>query len=189
MRNKGDELLILSDERYEQIKTTVVELFEKLDIHCTPISGFEIATQMGVKVIPYSAYPLTTKMLMLKRSEDGFSIKKTTGEWFIFYNDEKPYGRVNNTIMHEDAHIILDHTEDSELAESEAKFFAKFALAPPVLIHKFGLNNAFDISNRFEISYEAAKYALNFYHKWLNHGNSRYTNYEIKLCQLFGLAV
>ena len=27
--------------------------------------------------------------------------------------------------MHECGHIVLDHTEDSELAEAEAKFFAK----------------------------------------------------------------
>lgn len=181
--------MILSDERYEVIKTTVVGLFEKLDIHCTPISGFEIATQLGVNVIPYSAYPRSTRELMLKRSEDGFSIKKTTGDWFIFYNEDKPYGRINNTIMHEDGHIVLDHTEDSDLAESEAKFFAKFALAPPILIHKFGLSNAFDISKRFEISFEAASYALNFYYKWVKRSNNHYTDYEIKLCHLFGLAV
>lgn len=94
-------------------------------------------------------------------------IGREVDEEFDFPKIERIIARnaFKNTIMHEDAHTILDHTEDSELAESEAKFFAKFALAPPVLIHKFGLNNAFDISNRFEISYEAAKYALNFYHK------------------------
>lgn len=130
----------------------------------------------------YCNNPHTTSDYLIGREVD---------EEFDFPKIERIISRnaFKNTIMHEDAHTILDHTEDSELAESEAKFFAKFALAPPVLIHKFGLNNAFDISNRFEISYEATKYALNFYHKWLNHGNSRYTDYEIKLCQLFGLAV
>jgi len=49
--------LILSDRRYEEIKKTVVDVFDKLDIHCTPISGFEIATKLGAKIIPYSAKP------------------------------------------------------------------------------------------------------------------------------------
>ena len=181
--------MILSNARYEEIKETVVYLFEELDIHCTPISGFEIANKMGVKVIPYSAYPKSTQELMIKRSEDGFSIKKKTGKWYMFYNDSKPYGRINNTIMHENGHIVLDHTEDSELAEAEAKFFAKFALAPPVLIYKLNLKTSREIAERFEISYEAAKYALSFYNKWLKYGGAYYASYEIKLCNLFGIAI
>ena len=144
---------------------------------------------MGIKVIPYSAYPKITKELMIKRSDDGFSVKKKTGEWYIFYNDSKPYGRINNTIMHENGHIALDHTEDSELAEAEAKFFAKFALAPPALIHNLNLKTAYEIAERFEISHEAAEYALIFYNKWLRYGGRFYTGYEIKLCHLFGIAI
>ena len=43
--------------------------------------------------------------------------------------------RIRFTIMHEIGHIVLDHTEHSDLAESEANFFAKYALAPPPLVH------------------------------------------------------
>lgn len=43
--------------------------------------------------------------------------------------------------MHEIGHIVLDHSEGSELAEVEARFFAKYALAPPPLIHKLRLQN------------------------------------------------
>lgn len=178
--------MILRDKRYEEIKKTVVDVFDKLDIHCTPISGFEIAIKLGAKIIPYSAKSKKTQTLMLKRSEDGFSVKRL-GVWYIFYNERKPYGRINNTIMHENGHIVLDHTEDSELAEAEAKFFAKFALAPPVLIHKYKLNNVFEVAECFRISYEAAQYALSFYNKWLNYGEKCYTDYEIKLCKLFGI--
>lgn len=31
----------LSNKRYEEIKEAVVDTFNMLDIHCTPISGFE----------------------------------------------------------------------------------------------------------------------------------------------------
>ena len=57
----------------------------------------------------------------------------------VVYNERKNYGRVNHTIMHEIGHIVLGHTEDSDLAEAEVSFFAKYALAPPILINKLKL--------------------------------------------------
>lgn len=78
----------LSNERYEEIKQTVVKMFEAYDVFCVPISGFEIANKMRVKVIPYSAYPARTRYLMEKYSIDGFSVLRDTGEWYIFYNDD-----------------------------------------------------------------------------------------------------
>ena len=38
----------LSDEQYEFIKGEVVALFERYDVRCIPISGFELAYKMGV---------------------------------------------------------------------------------------------------------------------------------------------
>lgn len=84
---------------------------------------------------------------------------------------------------------MLDHTEESELAEAEAKFFAKYALAPPVLIHKLELKDAYEVYEHFDISLEAAGYAFSYYRKWLTYGNKNYTNYEIRLLQLFKEAV
>lgn len=183
-----DPKVRLSNDRYEEIKQTVVKLFETYDVSCVPINGFEIASKMGIKVIPYSAYPARTRYLMEKYSIDGFSALWDTVEWYIFYNDEHNYGRINNTIMHEVAHIVLDHTEDSELAEAEVRFFAKYALAPPVLIHKLGVETAESIANIFEISFEAAGYALLYYQKWLNYGGRDYKDYEIRMLKLFNLA-
>lgn len=178
----------LSDERYEEIKQIVVRMYEEYDIRCVPINGFEIASKMDIKVIPYSAYPEATQRLLLKKSDDGFCLQLDTGEWYIYYNDKKWYGRINNTIMHEIGHVVLDHTEDSELAEKEVKFFAKFALAPPVLIHKLKLELPEEITGIFEISYEAACNALSYYHKWLRYGDSEYTDYEEKILYLFSQA-
>lgn len=181
----------LSNERYEEIKQTVVKMFEEYGVSCVPINGFEIANKMGAKVIPYSAYPARIRRLMKKYSIDGFSTLRNTGKWYIFYNDDKEhdYGRINNTIMHEIAHIMLDHTEDSELAEAEVRFFAKYALAPPALIHKFKLETAESIADIFEISFEAAGYALSYYQKWLNYGGRDYKDYEIRMLRLFDLAI
>ena len=71
------------------------------------------------------------------------------------------------------------------LAEKEVKFFAKYALVPPVLVHKLRLNNLQDIADIFEVSYEAACYAYSYYRKWLQYGASDYTSYEITLLNLF----
>lgn len=121
--------------------------------------------------------------LLLKKSEDGFSVQLQNGEWQIYYNDAKSYGRTNNTLMHEIGHIVLDHSEDSELAEAEVKFFAKYALAPPVLIHKLRLTNPAEIADSFQISYEAAEYAYNYYQKWLIYGDVDLTDYETVMWQ------
>lgn len=84
---------------------------------------------------------------------------------------------------------MLDHTEESELAEAEAKFFPKYAFAPPVLIHKLELKNAYEVYKHFDISVEAAGYAFDYYRKWLTYGNKDYTNYELRLLRLFEEAV
>ena len=110
------------------------------------------------------------------------------GEWYIYYNDRKDYGRINNTIMHEIGHIVLDHSEDSELAEKEVNFFAKYALVPPILVHKLKIDNPTDIAEIFGVSFEAACYAHSYYKKWLQYGSPKYTDYEIVLLNLFDVA-
>ena len=175
----------LSSQRCEEIKKIVVETFVKYGVSCVPINGFEIASKMGITVIPYSAYTLSNRKFLLKKSEDGFTIEKSIGEWYIFYNDEKGYRRINNTIMHEIGHIVLDHTEDSELAEKEVKFFAKYALAPPVLVHKLKISSPLQLAKLFDVSFEAAKYAFEYYQKWLEFGGSDYTRYELIMLELF----
>lgn len=175
----------LSNIRREEIKRIVVSSFKEYNVSCVPINGFEIATKMGIKVIPYSAYNEATQKLLHKKSEDGFSVELVDGTWFIFYNDAMGYGRINHTIMHELAHIILDHTEESDLAEAEARFFAKYALAPPPLIHKYRLQNPSQIAEVFEISMQAATYAYEYYQKWYKHSRNTYTEYERRLLHLF----
>ena len=178
----------LSHRRCEEIKRIIVDLFVEYDVCCVPVNGFELAIKMGVTIIPYSATPVAKRHLLYKKSQDGFCAEKTVGEWYIFYNDEMDFGRINNTIMHEIGHIVLNHSEDSELAEKEVRFFAKYALVPPVLVHKFKLDNPHDIAAVFKVSFEAACYALSYYKKWLRYGSDDYTDYEVKLLHLFKIA-
>lgn len=182
----------LSDEQYENIKQTVIDTFLEYDIKCIPINAFEMALKMKLKIIPYSALDDEKKEAALKISADGYSLETKDNEWRIYYNDAcENYGRINQTIMHEIGHYALGHIDegDGEEEEAEAKFFAKYALAPPPLIHNMGEEITVDnIKSRFDISYQAARYAYTYYWKWLNLGEDDYTEYELKMLDLFEVA-
>lgn len=173
-------IIKLSNERVEEIKKEVVNLYTKYNIESIPINPFELARAMDFILVPYQIYSGHTLELLMKQSEDGFNVQRTNGKVYIFYNNEKSFGRINNTIMHEIGHIVLEHTEESELAEKEVKFFAKYALTPPVIIHKFRklIKNSYDIKLLFNVSGEAAIFALDYYNKWLHYGKPSYTDYE-----------
>ncbi len=175
----------LTDEEYEFIKGEVIFLFEKYDVRCIPIDAFELATKIGIILIPYSSLTLEKRKAAEKVSNDGFFCELKDGKEAIYYNNTLGYARVNMTILHEIGHCVLDHYEGSEKEEAEAKFFAKYAAAPPPLIHRIKPKTAADIAEAFDLSYEAAGYALNYYHKWLNYGGSEYTEYEKRLLRQF----
>ena len=179
----------LSDDQYEFIKGEVVALFEKYDIRCIPINGFEIAHKMGIRLVPYSSLSDTKKEAAMKISKDGFYLEDSAGKDIIFYNDALPYKRVNMTILHEIGHCVLDHKGGSEEEEAEANFFAKYAAAPPPLIHRLKCVITPEIiSDVFNISITAAYYAYEYYQKWLFYGATQYEPYEIKLLRLFSAA-
>ena len=179
----------LEYDAYEFIKGEVVDLFERYDVKCIPVSGFELATKMGIVLIPYSSLSLTQLEAALKLSKDGFYFEPGDGREIIYYNDQKTYTRINMTILHEIGHSVLGHTDDmdAEVAEAEAKFFAKYAAAPPPLIHRIKPNGPEDIEAVFDISYEASCYAFHYYHKWVKFHNrlGRYQSYELQLLQIF----
>ncbi len=177
----------LDDEVYEYIKQEVIDLFIRYDIKCTPISGFEIAQKMGIIVIPYSALNRRKHRQAVQVSRDGFYLESGDGKEYIFYNDARGYNRSNMTILHEIGHCVLGHDDNTnpDVAEAEAKFFAKYAIAPPPLIHRFNVTTPEEIQQHFSISYEAAKNALSYYYKWMRYGTSDYTDYEIGLLHQF----
>lgn len=67
----------LSNERYEEIKEIITELFIKYDVVCVPVNGFKLAAKMGIKVVPYSAIPKSKRWLLLKKVMMAFVLKKT----------------------------------------------------------------------------------------------------------------
>ena len=180
----------LSDEQYEDIKESVVSLFKEYDIRCIPISAFEIVVKMEIRVIPYSALGEEKEKAALQISKDGFSIERSRQEWTIYYNDRcNSYGRINQTIMHEIGHYWIGHVNVGDEEEAEANFFAKYALAPPPLIHQMhDTINVDSIKEMFDLSLEAARNAYKYYCKWLRYGRKEYQEYEMDIIELFDVA-
>ena len=178
--------LRLDNDVYEYIKGEVSALFIRLQIKCIPISGFEIAIKMGITLVPYSTLSRHKLKNVLKES-DGFYYEED-GIEYIFYNDmDRSYERQNMTILHEVGHCVLDHTGNiPDIEEAEAKFFAKYAIAPPVLVHKIDASSWIDIYEAFDISIQAAMNAWSYYNSWLrfHHAYGRYTEYEEALLKL-----
>ena len=173
----------LSDGTYEVIKQAVADMFVDYDVKGVPLCSFEVATKMGMTGIPYSALDSAMLQMAVGYSVDGFSIETKEEEWIIYYNDEdKDYSRINQTIMHEIAHFVLGHIEEGEEEEAEAKFFAKYALASPPLIHNMKKEQTIEnVMESFDIGYMAASYALQYYRKWIKYGKTDYVDYEIKI--------
>lgn len=140
---------------------------------------------MGIKVMPYSAFPASKRKLMLKQSKDGFSVLFDTGNGTFTTTMICPISCINNTIMHEIGHITLNHTEDSGLAEKEVNFFAKYALVPLVLLERLSNQSVENIATVFGVSMEAAYNAKRYYWKWLRFGGEAYTPYELETMKLF----
>ena len=178
----------LDDEQYEFIKGEIVNLYERYNVRYIPISGFELAHKMGLISVPYSALTENQYNAAVKVSTDGFYLEDNAGNNFIYYNDNVSYERLNMTLLHEIGHCVLDHKGESDEEEAEACFFAKYAAAPPPLIHCFSDKSTESIEKTFSISYTAAVFAGNYYQKWLAYGNKKYTDYEIRLLNLFSVA-
>ncbi len=180
----------LPDERYEFIKQEVVHLFKHFDVNSIPINGFELAYKIGIRLIPYSTLNKRQRKKAFETSPDGFFLETRTEE-LIFFNDlmiKENFSRVNMTIIHEIAHDVLGHTgqeENSEMEEAEARFFAKYAVAPPPLIHRLSNVTPCSIQRVFLLSEEAAMNAYRYYQKWLHYGKEYYLEYEMTLLKLF----
>lgn len=179
----------LTGNRYEEIEREVIKLFTMLTINKFPLDCFDICEQLNFVVIPYSKMSKKKKRMLNIGSEDGchalWEISKGEFVNVVYYNDDMPDRRIRFTIMHEIGHIVLDHTEHSELAESEANYFAKYALAPPPLVHELKIGDYLELAEKFDLSHECAYYSINKYSKWLRYGSPELLKHEILLISLF----
>ena len=177
----------LADERYEEIKSSVVNMLVRIHERGYPLHTKSVIRALGGIVVPYSDIADETKgMLKDEFSKDGFQFIRY-GRLYVFYNDSVCVGRYRYTLMHEVGHYWLGHTCTSELAESEADFLAKYSLAPPVVVNYYECRDYIHLMSVFHLSEEAAKYAWNYYMRWLHRGDDSLSEQEKRLCHLLGI--
>lgn len=156
--------IIIPMWKYDYLKKEVVRFYEELNINEVPIPIFQIAELIGCEIIPYKRMNHELYEALIKISKDALTIKYIDErKIIIFYNDDCYEKRVNYSIMHELAHIWLNHKEQSELAEKEANYFAAQALCPDELIEYYQVFNPEQISKTFNVSVEFAQNRLNSY--------------------------
>lgn len=186
MEDELQHIITLPSWRYEEIKGIMSDVLCECGITHLPISGFEVARQLGISVIPYSHCSEKLRSLYKKASSDGFNIVKPDGTATIYYNDDMPYTRVNFTLLHEIAHIMLRHREHSELAEKEANFGAAYIAAPPVVLSLFNPQTPLEVESLCQVSRQTSRHSFNRYRSWRRiKQHHPMTNYELMLYKLF----
>ena len=173
----------LSDERYEEIKEEVVELYKELHITKFPVNAMDVCKQLGIAYKSYNQFTERTFAAVIRASEDGM-VAKIDNQFVIFYNPSKSVERIRSTFFHEIAHIRLKHRVHDEENEAEANFFASYFLAPAPLIHHFGLNYTHEIMEKFWVTVSLANNSLSRYQKWLLFSSKGFTQYEKDLISL-----
>lgn len=152
--------------RYEEIKKILSALLCLCHVTHFPISGFEIAHELGIRVIPYSHVSEKLREAYETASHDGFHIIDPKMHITIYYNDGMPYERVNFTLLHEIAHIVLGHLEHSELAEKEANFAGGFMAAPPAVLDLINPQSPREVALVCQLSRQASIHAFNRLQSW-----------------------
>ncbi len=177
----------LPNSRYEQIKGTVVDLFSRYGVDRIPVDPWKLSRDMGVKLVPFSSLSEEQLAAALRLSEGGLKFKLVNEHGrmgqIALYDDDAPLGRQRFTILHELGHIVLGHKQESELAEAEADFFAKYAIAPPMLIDLLKPLDYMDVAEAFGLSKECAFNSMRYYMKWLRVRG--FKPYEYSLVSLF----
>ncbi len=174
-------------------------MFEESGVDTYPIDPFFIARKLHYVLRPYSSLPFEDYVVAFGESPDAFSrveMNYSTGmlEYVIYYNDEQiSQGRIRWTLFHEIGHCYLGHHENPDdskyqIEEAEADFFAKYAIAPPPLIHVCRCSSASDIVRFFMTSQTAAEYCFEYYQKWRDFGPPDFLDFERQLLRLFNIA-
>lgn len=183
---------------YEEIKEKVSKLVKKYNIQSIPVNVFLLAKKLGIRLVKFSDL---TKYEIKRLADFGVSEdmagfyalveKQGKTEAYIYYNDKLELGRIRFTILHEIGHIILGHLEQSDLAEAEANFFAKYLIAPPMLVDKIKPTDYMEIQEVFLLTKSCAWNSFDYYQSWKKHHSRAgyYEDYETRILNFCSLVV
>ena len=173
-------------KRYEDIKKIASSKIKEWGIKSLPYNCFQLCKVLGIVLKKYSDQEQSVQKELTEFSEDAFCytiVENGCAVRVIAYNDKMPEHRIRFSIMHEIGHIVLDHTEHSQLAEAEANFFAQYMLAPTPTLQYFLPLAASKVSFLYNISEECAKNVIIQFKNWKEKGEPFLLPYEKTLLE------
>ena len=152
----------LANQRYEEIKRIIAEFLEDYDVKEIPINVFDLAKKMRIQVI-YATdlvriHPNKLDEYFIYSFPHSYFYYNPSTQKFLVYIDDISCreNRQKFSLAHEIMHIILGHTDQNELNETEANFGATYLLAPTSLallwVDKGLLLNPIIIKDVFDVS-------------------------------------
>lgn len=165
-----------------EIQRKIVSVFTECEVHSFPVDCKELLAHYGYKIYSYTELRRKSKALYdmcLAYSEDAF--RYSTGK-IIAYNSDKPATRIHFSLAHELGHHVLGHQGTAEIFsdgpdvdqkkkearrfEIEANYFASHLLAPRLVMYYADCRSAWDVSDIFQLSEQAARIAYDDYLDW-----------------------
>lgn len=156
------------DNKYKIIEKTL-SVYKECKIHCFPINVIQILEHYEYELISYQSLKKEHPDLYaasMAFSEDAYY---DMAHRRIFYNEEKPIGRIRFSLMHELGHIMLLHDGTSMHQEAEANLFASHMLAPRMAVHYARPDDDEQASRLFGMTLTASRTALVDYTAWHTH--------------------
>ena len=153
---------------YTKIDKLSLEFLNDYELYNFPLNVFKIATEiLNAKIIYYSS--LNNKQLEFIKTkrvlDKGYTIvehlSNGTIRHVIYINDSTCQARQKYTIAHEIKHILYGEEVYNKDEEILADYFAKILLAPKCLIIDNKWLSQEEISSKFGLSLESARYHLN----------------------------
>lgn len=141
---------------YQNLYDSTLFAYMFFGIDSFPIDCFDLVRKCGFRIVKYADLSNKKKIACRTLSNDACFLDGT-----LFYEAQAHPQRIQFTIAHEFGHIFLK-TDNEDACDD----FASHFLAPRILIHKYGYQDAEQLHDAFGLSYKASNRALMSYKEW-----------------------
>ena len=141
---------------YQSLYDSILFAYMFFGIDSFPIDCFDLVRKCGFRIVKYADLSNKKKIACRTLSNDACFLDGT-----LFYEAQAHPQRIQFTIAHEFGHIFLK-TDNEDACDD----FASHFLAPRILIHKYGYQDAEQLHDAFGLSYKASNRALMSYKEW-----------------------
>ena len=141
---------------YQNLYDSILFAYMFFGIDSFPIDCFDLVRKCGFRIVKYADLSNKKKIACRTLSNDACFLDGT-----LFYEAQAHPQRIQFTIAHEFGHIFLK-TDNQDACDD----FASHFLAPRILIHKYGYQDAEQLHDAFGLSYKASNRALMSYKEW-----------------------